>query len=201
MSKYFPKPFKDFRDVKVRVDLSNYVTKADIKNIAHVDTTHFALKTNLANLKTEVDKGDINKLVPVPTDLSKLSNVVKNDVIKKTEYNKLVNKVNNIRTSGFILKTKYDADKLKLENKIPDISNLARKTNYNIKIIELENKTPDISNLATKAALTTVENKIPDISNLATKAAITTMENKIPDISSLVRKSDFNKKLLKLKII
>ena len=56
MSKYFPKPFKDFRDVKVRVDLSNYVTKADIKNIAHVDTTHFALKTNLANLKTEVDK-------------------------------------------------------------------------------------------------------------------------------------------------
>ena len=56
MSKYFPKPFKDFRDVKVRVDLSNYVTKADIKNIAHVDTTHFALKANLANLKTEVDK-------------------------------------------------------------------------------------------------------------------------------------------------
>ena len=201
MSKYFPKPFKDFRDIKVRVDLSNYVTKADIKNIAHVDTTHFALKTNLANLKTEVDKWDINKLAPVPTDLSKLSNVAKNDVIKKAEYNKLVNKVNNIDTSGFTLKTKYDADKLKLENKIPDISNLARKTNYNIKIIELENKTPDISNLATKAALTTVENKIPDISNLATKAAITTMENKIPDISSLVRKSDFNKKLLKLKII
>ena len=66
----------------------------------------------------------MNKLVPVPTDLSKLSNVVKNDVIKKTEYNKLVNKVNNIYTSGFILKTKYDADKLKLENKTPDTRNL-----------------------------------------------------------------------------
>ena len=66
----------------------------------------------------------MNKLVPVPTDLSKLSNVVKNDVIKKTEYNKLVNKINNIDTSGFILKTKYDADKLKLENKTPDTRNL-----------------------------------------------------------------------------
>ena len=124
MSEYFSKPFKDFRDIKVRVDLSNYATKADIKNITHVDTTNFALKTNLANLKTEVDKLDMNKLVPLPTDLSKLSNVVKNDVIKKTEYNKLFNKVNNIYTSGFILKTKYDADKLKLENKIPDTSNL-----------------------------------------------------------------------------
>ena len=66
----------------------------------------------------------MNKLVSVPTDLSKLSNVVKNDVIKKTEYNKLVNKINNIDTSGFILKTKYDADKLKLENKTPDTRNL-----------------------------------------------------------------------------
>ena len=201
MSQYFPKPSSHEENIKVKIDLTNYATKEDIKNITHVDTSSFALKTNLSTLKTEVDKLDIDKLVPVPTDLSKLSNVVKNDVIKKAEYNKLVNKVNNIDTSGFTLKTKYDADKSKLENKIPDISNLARKTNYNIKIIELENKTPDISNLATKAALTTVENKIPDISNLATKAAITTMENKIPDISSLVRKSDFNKKLLKLKII
>ena len=149
------------------------MTKADIKYIAHVDTTHVALKTNLANLKTEVDKLDINKLVPVPTDLSKLSNVVKNDVIKKTEYNKLFNKVNNIYTSRFILKTKYDADKLKLENKIPSISNLARKSNYNIKITELENKTPDISNLATKAAITTIENKIPNISVLLEKVTLT----------------------------
>ena len=69
MSEYFPKPYKSFReDIKIRVNHSNYVTKADIKNIAHVDTSNFVLKTNLANLKTEVDKSDINKLVPVPTD-------------------------------------------------------------------------------------------------------------------------------------
>ena len=69
MSEYFPKPYKSFReDIKIRVNLSNYATKADIKNIAHVDISNFVLKTNLANLKTEVDKLDINKLVPVPTD-------------------------------------------------------------------------------------------------------------------------------------
>ena len=84
MSQYFPKPYEPFGgDINVKVDLSNYATKADIKNISHVDTSRFALKTNLANLKTEVDKLDIDKLVPVPTDLSKLSNVLKNDVIKK----------------------------------------------------------------------------------------------------------------------
>ena len=83
MSQYFPKPFRSFRgNINVKVDLSNYATKADIKNISHVDTSSFALKTNLANLKTEVDKLDIDKLAPVPVDLSKL-NDVKNDVIKK----------------------------------------------------------------------------------------------------------------------
>ena len=86
MSQYFPKPFNShFGDsIKVKIDLSNYATKADIKNISHVDTSSFALKTNLANLKTEVDKLDIHKLVPIPNDLSKLTNVVKNDVVKKT---------------------------------------------------------------------------------------------------------------------
>ena len=84
MSQYFPKPYEPFGgDINVKVDLSNYATKADIKNISHVDTSSFALKTNLANLKTEVDKLDIDKLVPVPVDLSKLSDVVKNDVVTK----------------------------------------------------------------------------------------------------------------------
>ena len=83
MSKYFPKPFRSFgKNIKVKVDLSNYAAKAKIQNISHVDTSSFPLKTNLANLKTEVDKLDINKLVPVPTDLSKLSNILKNDVKK-----------------------------------------------------------------------------------------------------------------------
>ena len=88
----------------------------------------FALKTNLANLKTEFDKLDINKLVAVLTDLSKLSNVVKNDVVKKTVLDKLVAKVNAIDTSDFYLQTKYDTDKSKLENKIPDTSGLVKKT-------------------------------------------------------------------------
>ena len=124
MSKYFPKLFRSFeRNINVKVDLTlifaynNYATKIDIKNISHVDTSSFALTTNLPSLKTEVDKLDIDKLVPIPVDLSKLSDVGKNDVVKKTLYDKLVAKVNNIDTSGFDLKTKYDTDKLELEIK------------------------------------------------------------------------------------
>ena len=167
MSQYFPNPFKNFGgNINVKIALSNYVTKTDLKNVAHDDTSSFALKTNLVNLKTEVDKLDIDKLVPVPTDLSKLSNVVKNDVVKKTDYNKLVTKVDNIDTSGFVLKTKYDTDKSELENKIPDTSSLVKKSDYITKITEIEGKIPDVTNLATKTAFATVENKICDVSNL-----------------------------------
>ena len=136
MSKYFPKPYEPFGgDINVKVDLSNYATIKDIKNITHIDTSSFALKSNLANLKTEVDrldiyklkslpnnlsklkakvdKLDIVKLVPVPIDFSKLSDVVKNEVVKKTEYNTKIKSI---------------------ENKIPDITNLATKSNLNIKI-------------------------------------------------------------------
>ena len=122
MSQYFPKPFNShFSDsIKVKIDLSNYATKTDIKNISHVDTSSFALKTNLANLKTEVDKLDIDKLVSIPADLSKLSNLIKNVVIKKTVYDKLVAKVNaiplnNIDTSDFVLKTKHQTDKTEIK--------------------------------------------------------------------------------------
>ena len=84
MRKYFAEPYEPFGgDISVTVDLSNYATKAYIKNISHVDTSSFELKTNLANLKTEVDKSDIDKLVTAPVDLSKLRDVVKNDVVKK----------------------------------------------------------------------------------------------------------------------
>ena len=106
MSRSFPKPFNSHfgGSIKVKNHLSNYATKADIKNISHVCTSSFALKTNLANLKSEVDKLDIDKLKPVPTDLSILSNVVKNDVVKKADYSKLVTKVDNIDTSGLVKK-------------------------------------------------------------------------------------------------
>ena len=169
MSEHFPKPQGHKQNFKAKMDLSNYATKADIKNIAHVDTSGFALKTNLSSLKAEVYKLDIDKLVPVPTDLSKSSNVVKNDVVTKAVCNKLVAKVDNINTSKFILKIKYDTDKTKLENKIPDTSNLVKKTDYNTKITEIDGKILDISNLATKTALSTIENKIPDISNIVKK--------------------------------
>ena len=118
MSHYFPKPFRGFEgNISVKVDLSNYATKTGLKNGTHVDTSNFALKTNLANFKTEVDKLDIDKLAPVPVDLSKLSNVIENEVVEKTVYDTLVAKVNNIDTGGFVLKTKYDANKTELEKK------------------------------------------------------------------------------------
>ena len=84
MSQYFLKPYEAIsEDIDVKVDLSNYATKADIKNISHIDTSSFALKTNLPNVKTEVDKLDIDKLVPVPVDSSKLSDVVKMMLLKR----------------------------------------------------------------------------------------------------------------------
>ena len=112
MSQNFSKPYEPFGgNINVKVDLSSYATKADIKNISHVDTSSFAIKTNLASLKNEVDKLDINKFVLVPVDLNKLSDVVRNDVVKKDVYDRLVAKVNGIDTSRFVLKTKYDTDK------------------------------------------------------------------------------------------
>ena len=97
------------------LDLSSYATKTYLK---HVNVSSFALKINLANLRTEVDKIDIAKLTTVPDNLAKLSYIVKNDVAKKTEYNKFVTKVDNINTTGFVLKTTYDTDKSDLEKKI-----------------------------------------------------------------------------------
>ena len=146
ITQYFPKPYEPFgRDINVTVDSSNYATKPYIKNITRVDTSNFALKTNL---KTEVDKLDIDKFVSIPADLSKSSNVVKNKALKKTE---------------------YDAKIKNNEVKMPDISNLATKSNLNTKINEIRNKIPSITGLATTSTWTSVENKIPSISNLVKK--------------------------------
>ena len=125
--------------------MCNYATKTDIKNILHVDTLGFALKSNLASLKTEVDKLNIDKLVPAHVDFSKLSDVVKADVVKKTVFDKLVVKVNGIDTSGFFLKNKYNRDKQEIENKILDTSGLAKRTDCIAKITETEAKIPSIS--------------------------------------------------------
>ena len=177
MSQYFPKPFNShFSDsIKVKSDLSNYATKTDLKSVTHVDTSRFALKTNLANLKTEADQLDIDKLAPVLVDLSELNDAVKNGVVKKAFYDKLVAKVNNIDSNHFVLKTKYKTDKTELEKKISDVSNLV-----------------------TKAKLTKLENKIPNVSSLATKTALTAVENKIPSVNDLVKKQNIAQKLLKL---
>ena len=106
------------------------------------------MPNNLRNFKNKVDKLDIDKLVPIPADLSILSNAVKNEVVKKTEYNA---RIKNI------------------EDETPDTSNLATKINLNTKINEVKNEIPSITGLATTSALTVVENKIPDTSNLVKK--------------------------------
>ena len=187
MSQYFPKPYEPFGgNINVKVDLSNYATKDDITNITHVDTSSFALKTNVANLKAEVDKLDIDelkrlsnnltnlktkvdkldfdKLAPVPADLSKLSNLVNNEVVKKTE---------------------YDAKIKSISDKIADISNLATKSNLNTKINEVKNEIPSITGLATTSALAAVKNKIPSISNLVKTidyyTKVTEIEKKLND--------------------
>ena len=121
MSRYFLRYRSSGRNIKVELDLSNYVTKTDLKNVTRADVSSFASKTNVASLKTEVDKLDIDKLLPIPNDLAKLSNVVKNDVVKKTEYNSLKTKVDNINTTNFVLKTKYEKDGSDFEDKISKI--------------------------------------------------------------------------------
>ena len=169
----------------LKLIFQKYATITDIKNISLIDTSRFALKANLASLKTEVDKLDIDKLAFVPFDLSKLSDIVKNDVVKKIAYDKLIAKVNSFDTSGFVLKTKHDIDKSEIENKIPDTSGLVKKTDYNTKITEIEGNIPDVSSLATKTVSTSVENKISDVNSLVKKTdyntKITEIEKKLTD--------------------
>ena len=204
MCDYFRRHYKSYDgDSSVKVDLSNYARKTNLKNVSHVDVSSFALKSNLASLKTEVDKIDADKLKIVPVDLAKLSNVVKNDVIKKTEYDKLVAKVNGIDNTNFVSRTKYEKDGAdfedkinKIDKKIPDVTNAVKKTDINTKITEIERKISDVSCLVTKSALTVVENKIPDVSNLVKKAnfniKITEIEGKIPNIAGLATNSELS---------
>ena len=115
-----------------------------IQNVTHVDTSNFALKTNLASLKTEVDKLDIGQLQTVPVDLAKLSNKLENDVVTKTQFSTLISKVHSINTTGFVKKTNCDTDKSSLEKKIDDIKTTINKG----------------SGVTSKDELDAVENKI-----------------------------------------
>ena len=133
-SQYFP-PYRSSNNIKVELDLANYATKDDVKNITHVDVSSYLTKTNLATLKSEVDKIDTDKLKTVPDDLAKLSNVVKNDVVKNLGD---IRKLKAVDTSNFVLKTKLASDVTTLENQIDTV----------------DKKIPDISGLATKTSLT-----------------------------------------------
>ena len=186
MSRYFPPYNNSSENIKVELDLSNYATKKDIKDITHVDTISYVLKSNLANLKSEVDKIDIDKLKTVPNDLAKLSNVVKNDVVKKTVYNTLKTKVDAIDTSGFVTRTKFTTDtnalddKIdKVEKKIPDVSLLATKSSVTYLITETEDR------------IHKIDKNIPEISGLASKTGLTAVEGKISDVTGLVKQSDY----------
>ena len=204
MSEYFPEPTSSGGRVKVELDLSNYATKADLKNATGVDTLDSAketdlanlksdvdkldidklktLSTNLSNLKSKVDKLDVDKLVPVPVDLSKLSDIVKDDVVKKDVYNA------NIKS---------------IEDKIPDITNSATNTTLKAKINEVKKEIPSIANLAITTSLNAktnkIKNKIPNITNVATSTALAAVENKIPSVTNLVKKLTITQKLVRLK--
>ena len=195
MSQYFLPNRIHGGDIKVELDLSNYASKTDLKNVTYVDVSSVASKTNLASLKTEVDKIDVGKLRTVPVDLAKLSDIVKNDIVKKTEYNSLKTKVDSIDI--FVLKTKYEKDGLdfedkirKIDQKVPDASDLVKKTNFNAKVAEIEGKIPSFSGLATNSALTAVENKIPDVSSLVKK---TNYNTKISEIENKVNNHNHDK--------
>ena len=139
MSQYYPKYKSSSNNIKVELDLANYVTKTGLKNITHVDVSIFESKTNLAALKTEVDKIDADKLKTAPTDLAKLTNAIENDVVKKTDYNTKVTsieaqiagltkstidnladitKLKAIDTNSFVTRTKFSADTNALDDKI-----------------------------------------------------------------------------------
>ena len=204
---YYPPYKSSSNNIKVKLDLTNYATKTDLKNITHVDMSSFASKTNLAALKTEEDKIDVDKLKTAPVDLAKLTNVVKNDVVKKTDYNAKVTSI-EAQIAG-ITKNTVDnlADTTKL--KATDTNSFAARTKFSAdtnalddKIDGLEKKKPDISGLATKTSLnsylqtstfnskvTEVENKIK-AADIIAKSASTKANTIRSDLTSYATKAD-----------
>ena len=186
---YYPPYRSSSNNIKVELDLSNYATKDDVKNITHVDVSSYTTKTNLASLKPEVDKIDIDKLKTVPADLAKLSNVVKNGVVKKTDYSTKVtsteaqiagftkNTVDNladitklkaIDINSFVIKTKFSADNNTLDDKIDRV----------------EEKKPNISGLATKTSLNSY------LQTLTFNSKVTEVESKIKDTDIIAKNAN-----------
>ena len=181
MTQYYPPYRNSSNNIKVKLDLVNYATKTDLKNITHVDLSSFASKTNLAALKTEVDKIDADKLKTTPADLTKLTNAIENDVVKKTDYNAKVtsieaqigglnkNTVDNlagttklkaIDTNSFVTRTKFSTDTNALDDKIDGV----------------EKKT-DISGLATKTSLNDYARKADYVSNASLTSQLNNLES------------------------
>ena len=207
MSTYYPPYKSSSNNIKIELDLANYATKTDSKNVTHVDVSSFASKSNLAPLKTEVDKIDVDKLKTTSIDLAKLSNVVKNNIVKKTDYNAKVtsiggqiveitkNTIGNLAgitklkaadTNSFVLKTKLASDVTTLENKtdtvekeIPDISGLATKTSLN----------SYLQTSTFNSKVTEVENKIKSADIIA-KSANTKANTVRSDLTGYAKKAD-----------
>ena len=186
---YYPLYKSSSNNVKVELDLTNYATKIDLKNITHVDVSSFASKTNLAALKTEVDKIDTDELKTAPTDLAKLTNAIENDVVKKTDYNTKVtsieaqiagltkNTVDNladitnlkaIDTNSFVLRTKLASDVTTLENKIDTV----------------DKKIPDTSGFANKTSLTSY------LQTATFNFKVTEVENKIKSADIIAKSAN-----------
>ena len=153
MTTYYPQYKSSSNNIKVELDLTNYATKTDLKNITHTDVSSFASETNLSVLKTKVDKIDVDKLKAVPDDLAKLSNVVKNEVVKKTDFS----------ADNYVTRTKFSTDtnslddKIdKVDKKIPDVSALATKSSVTILIRNLDDRIDKlkINDYAKKTSLT-----------------------------------------------
>ena len=182
MSTYYPPYKSSSNNIKVELDLTNYATKTDLKNITHVDVSSFASKTNLAALKTEVDKIDVDKLKTTPNDLAKLTNAVENDLVKKTDYNA---KVTNIESQiAGVTKNKLDnlGDITKL--KAIDTNSFVLKTQLASDVTTLENK------------IDTVDKKIPDISGSTSKTSLTshlltaTFNSKVTEVENKLKATD-----------
>ena len=209
---YVPKYLSESSSIKhvtVDLQLKGVATKKDLEGITLVDTSSFALKTNLSALETEVDKLDIPKLGTLPTDVAKLSNKVANYLVEKIDFNSLKTKIDNNETDNDNLETKVDNNHLTAETSINnlktkvggiDLTKYVKKSDYDNNVGNLELKIPDVSGKLNtsdfNSEVSELENKIKtaeqksDITNLATKSSVIAVKNKIPDVKGFVKKTD-----------